>query len=169
MKQDIEVENQRPNEEIILSGHPHPWTLAKTGLWVLLIGLVAVVVFLIFKSIEIRIISVIIALILVTVILVFRGYIYVNTLFVITNERIIYIEQSRFFNRRVQETELVNMYNLGYKTQGFWQSLLNYGEVRIVTEGDFTDCIVIKDIENPSFIHEKLSHLHNLANKQKTD
>lgn len=169
MKKEIEFENQRPDEEVVLFAHQHPWMMAKTGFAILVLILITFIAFLIFKSVPIRLIVSGAVLLIITLIVVVRWFTFANTFFIITNERIIYISQKSLFKKRVQETELVNIYNLSYKIEGFWPSLLNFGNIKMTTEGDFTDCIELENIENPHFVHEKLSHLHNLANANKSD
>lgn len=169
MKKDIEFENQRPNEEVILFGHQHPWMFAKTGFWILILILTGLTVFLIFHSVAVRLIVSGAVLAIIAFIVIIRVFTYANTFFIVSNERIIYHSQKSLFKKRVQETELVNIYNLSYKIEGFWPSLLNFGNIKMTTEGDFTDCIELENIENPHFIHERLSRLHNLANANKAD
>ena len=161
MEDELEFDGQRPNENAVMSKHQHPWVLAKAGIIVIF---AIVLVFLDFLLLRLSTTSVIIGLVLVLFIIFYCTVIwfsYANTLFILTNERIISVKQKGLFKRRFQEIELNNIYALSYKTEGLLKTLLNFGEVRLTTEGDTTDCVVLENYENPHFIHEKISHLMN--------
>lgn len=161
MENELEFDGQRPDENTVMNKYQHPWVLAKAGV----IAIFAVVlVFLDFLLLRFSTTSIIIGLVLVLFIifyLVIIWFSYSNTFFILTNQRIISVKQKGLFKRRFQEIELNNIYALSYKTEGLLKTLLNFGEVRLTTEGDTTDCAVLENYENPHFIHEKISHLMN--------
>ncbi len=157
MAEDYEIEDQRPDEKIILIRYQHPWVLAKTGLIFILLVLIIVAAFLFWGA---TISSMVILAIILALLVVYgfmRTFVYRNSLFILTNHRIINISQGNLFARKVQETELENIYNLEYRIDGPIQSLLNFGSIELTTQGDLTNVIKIKNIENPHFILEKIS------------
>jgi len=158
-----EFENQRPNEEVILFNHQHPWTMVKTGFWVLLLIIIGLIVFLIFSSVAVRFICSGVILLIIVVLLAVRQFIYSNTYCIVTNERIINIEQSGIFSRRVSEVELKDILNVFYEIKGMASTLLNFGDITIDTSGSDSNFLVLKNFENPHFIHEKITHLHKTA------
>lgn len=156
---DYQLEDQRPNEEIIYVRKMHPWVLAKAGFISILLILIIITVFLIFKSGIVSFIFLICAIIIIIFIALTQFFIYKNTIFILTNLRIINILQSGIFHHQVQEIELKNIYNLQYKIKGFIKSVLNFGEVELTTIGDRENSIIVKNIENPHFVYEKISKL----------
>lgn len=65
-------------------------------------------------------------------------WVYVNNRFFLTNESVIQEIQTSLFSRHEQTVSLVNIEDASYKQQGILQSLLNYGSIRLSTEGDET-------------------------------
>ena len=54
----------------------------------------------------------------------------------ITNERIISIEQLSFFNRTVSETELSQVQDVKHVSRGMLSNLLNFGNLEVQTAGE---------------------------------
>jgi hypothetical protein len=65
-------------------------------------------------------------------------WVYVSNRFFLTNESVIQEIQTSLFARNEQTVSLVNIEDASYKQQGILQSLLNYGSIRLSTEGDET-------------------------------
>ncbi|MDB5162125.1 MAG: hypothetical protein JWM52_633 [Candidatus Saccharibacteria bacterium] len=65
-------------------------------------------------------------------------YVYVNNRFYLTNESVIQEIQVSLFSRLEQTVSLANVEDASYTQEGFWQSILNYGSIRLSTEGDET-------------------------------
>ena len=59
-------------------------------------------------------------------------------LFVVTNNRIIGIEQISFLNRTVSETILGQLQEVNSHTKGFFANILNFGSLDIQTAGNKT-------------------------------
>lgn len=160
MEKDIEVDNQRPDEDIVFLMRQHPWVLARPALFLILVFLLVLISFLIWKLNSISI-GVLIAAILFSVCYIsIIWYSFSNDLFILTNQRLIKIDQKGFFSRRVSETELDNVYNINYEIKGFMKSLLNFGDIKISTVGDDVSTIALPNIENPHFVQEKIMDLH---------
>jgi len=101
-----------------------------------------------------------IMLVLAIIYSVIRWYLYSNDIFVLTNQRIIKIDQMGFFSRRVGQTELDNIYNISYEVRGIVESFLNFGDIMISTVGDDISTMTVKRIENPHFVQEKILSEH---------
>lgn len=71
-------------------------------------------------------------------------------LFVITNNRIIGIEQISFLNRTVSETILLQVQEVNSHTQGFFANVFNYGSLDIQTAGNKTTLTmwIVPDVIN---------------------
>ena len=161
-----DLEDQRGDEEIILVRHQHPWVLAKAGLILIILTGAVVATFLVWKTALASWIVLSVAGLIIILYGFLRGFLYKNSVFVITNQRVINVYQGSLFNRIVQEVDLDNIYNMTYKIEGPMASLLNYGTIELTTEGDYTDCIKVKNIENPYFVHNKISEMRKRALKK---
>lgn len=65
-------------------------------------------------------------------------WVYVNNKFFLTNESVIQEIQTSLFARHEQTVSLTNIEDASYVQQGVLQSMLDYGSIRLSTEGDET-------------------------------
>lgn len=65
-------------------------------------------------------------------------WVYTNNKFFLTNESVIQELQYSLFARREQTVSLVNIEDASYRQEGLLPTLLNYGSIRLSTEGDET-------------------------------
>lgn len=156
MKEEFEFDEQRPDEKVILVARKHPWVLAKSGLVMILVVLIIVLSFLIFGASLTSSIVLVAGLIFATIYGLIRWFVYSSDIYILSNERIINIEQSGFFSRRVTEAELANILNVSYEIKGAIKSILNFGDINIDTSGSDSNFLVLRNIENPHFIQEKI-------------
>lgn len=86
--------------------------------------------------------TIFVAGILLSLLFLIGGYVaiwvYVSNRFFLTNESVIQEIQTSLFSKHEQTVSLVNIEDASYKQQGILQSLLNYGSIRLSTEGDET-------------------------------
>ena len=65
-------------------------------------------------------------------------WVYVNNRFFLTNESVIQEIQTSLFSRHEQTVSLQNIEDASFLQHGFLQTLLDYGSIRLSTEGDET-------------------------------
>lgn len=65
-------------------------------------------------------------------------YVYVNNQFFLTNESVIQEIQLSLFTRREQTASLGNIEDASFRQSGILQNILNYGSIRLSTEGNET-------------------------------
>ena len=65
-------------------------------------------------------------------------YVYVNNKFFLTNESVIQEIQDSLFSHHEQTVSLNNIEDASYTQQGILQQIVNYGSIRLSTEGDET-------------------------------
>lgn len=164
----IELDDQRSDEDIVIESRMHPWVLAKAGVVTILLTALVVLAFLIWGASQISFIILGIIVLMLAVYLLTKVFTYRNTTLVVTNQRVIYIYQKSLFRRIVQEVELDNIFNLQYKIEGVFKSLLNFGNLDLSSVGDESNRIIAYDIENPAFVHEKISDLRSKYHKSST-
>ena len=164
----FEMADQRRDEDIVLLNHMHPWVLAKIGFLVIILAAITTLSFLIWGASLVSSVTLGASILILVVYLLIRAFIYRNSLLIVTNQRVIYINQKSLFHRTVQEVELENIFNLQYKIKGIMKSLLNFGDIELSTVGDDENNITIQNIENPHFIHEKISELRTKYQKTGT-
>lgn len=72
---------------------------------------------------------------------------------IVTNERILIIQQRGLFNRQVDEWQLDGITNVNYKIGGFQAVLFGYGDISAKT---YVGDLELPTIHNPASIHDKL-------------
>lgn len=65
-------------------------------------------------------------------------WVYLNNKFFLTNESVIQEIQTSLFHRFEQTVSLANIEDASFRQEGIVQSLLNYGSIRLSTQGDET-------------------------------
>ena len=98
---------------------------------------------------------------LLLVLILLGGYIavwvYLNNRFFLTNESVIQEIQNSLFSRDEQTVSLINIEDASYSQEGILQNMLNYGSIRLSTEGDETT-YRFKYVANPK---EQIATLNN--------
>jgi len=79
-------------------------------------------------------------------------------LWIVTNDRIIDIEQFGLFSRSISELELFRIQDVTTHINGVFPTFFNYGDVDIKTASKNTT-IIFKNIHNPNRIREELLQL----------
>ncbi|HUT22500.1 MAG TPA: PH domain-containing protein [Candidatus Bipolaricaulota bacterium] len=83
---------------------------------------------------------------------------YYLDIWIVTDKRIINIEQKGLFARVVSEKELFRMQDVTSEVEGFWATFFNYGDVFIQTAGE-TSRFVFRQVPNASEVAQKISDL----------
>lgn len=65
-------------------------------------------------------------------------YVYINNKFFLTNESVIQEIQVSLFSRQEQTVSLGNIEDASFTQRGILQQILDYGDIRLSTEGDET-------------------------------
>ncbi|MEK7102854.1 MAG: PH domain-containing protein [Patescibacteria group bacterium] len=83
---------------------------------------------------------------------------YVLDIWVITNERIIDMEQKGLFSMSLSEQEIHRIQDMTAEVNGILPTLFNYGNVYIQTAGE-KERFIFKQVRNPKGVVQILSHL----------
>lgn len=67
---------------------------------------------------------------------------------IVTNERIINVEQVNLFSRLISEKQLDKMQDITVISKGFWATIFNYGDVHIQTAGS-VERFIFRQVTNP--------------------
>lgn len=79
-------------------------------------------------------------------------------LWIVTNDRIIDIEQFSLFSRTISELDLFRIQDVTTDVHGFFATLFDYGNVSVTTASQNAH-IIFKDVPNPNFIRQKVIEL----------
>jgi len=142
---DLQISNLRPGERIEYVLHRHWITLFYTGGYIFVLVLITILMLTFHTALSAFLPSTLISLLLLTFIMFFTLFIYVywvdNELdfYIITNERIIAIEQLSFLNRTIRECSLEQVQEVNGFARGLLENILNFGSVTIRTASDVSE------------------------------
>ena len=84
------------------------------------------------------------------------NFIYQNSFCLITNQRVINIDQRSFFNRQITETDYAKIQDVTNSTSGVIGTTFNIGEIVIQTAGTQNQ-LIIKKIPDPYQIQQEIT------------
>lgn len=83
---------------------------------------------------------------------------YYLDVWVITNERVLSLEQKGIFSRRVSELRLSRIQDVSSEVKGMWETFLHFGNVQIQTAGEQAN-FLFHQVPNPYEVSERLMRL----------
>jgi uncharacterized membrane protein YdbT with pleckstrin-like domain len=95
-------------------------------------------------------------------------FLWLNTLYILTNERILAVFQRAFLMRATNEVPLKNIQNVAHIKKGLFQMLFDYGSVEVETAGTKT-AMTLKNIEPPYSAQQKILNSENKTKDKKND
>lgn len=78
-----------------------------------------------------------------------RWYTWANTVYLLTNDRVLSVEQASWFNRVISEATLWNILFISHKVEGPIQTVFNYGSIHIRASGVVEEEIVLRNVSDP--------------------
>lgn len=81
---------------------------------------------------------------------------------IITNQRIVDIEQNGLFNRKISELGLDQVEDVSADVQGFFATTLHFGDVHIQTAGHKAN-FIFKTVAHPYLLTKIIADLHDAA------
>ncbi|MEK7625176.1 MAG: PH domain-containing protein [Patescibacteria group bacterium] len=83
---------------------------------------------------------------------------YYLNLLIITNDRLLDVEQEGLFSRTISEVDLYKIQDITSTVDGFFQSMFNYGNLQIQTAGA-TEKFTITNVPRPESLRQKILDL----------
>lgn len=169
---------QKNGEEIVLVVHRHWFNILQQMLLVFLmiVALFASVIYfpLLFSTLKnpawnsfFTFLENIFAM--VTWVILFLIWIdYYFDVWIITNLRIVNIEQKGLFNRSVSELELSRIQDITTEVMGIIPTFLNYGDVFVQTAAE-TERFLFRQVPDPYHVKDQIMALQKKRNTQKTE
>lgn len=83
---------------------------------------------------------------------------YYLDVWIITNHKILSIDQKGLFSRSVSVLHLDKIQDISYKVNGLIASMMNYGDIEVKTAGHIhEDGFVMRGIANPAFVQARIN------------
>ena len=134
----LEIRNLRPWEKVILVLRRHWIVFVIVGLYFLLWVFITISLYIILWFTGISNILNIIFWLFFSIFLYIEWLNHELDLYVISNNRIIWIEQVSFLNRTVSECNLWQVQEVNSSTKWFFANMFNYGTLSVQTAGNKT-------------------------------
>lgn len=93
---------------------------------------------------------------------------YYLDIWIITNERIIDIEQNGFFSRVIAEQRLYRIQDVASEVSGFFETVLKFGNVFVQTAGA-KQRFIFEDVSNPDEVRDMIIKLVEKSKKNHPD
>jgi hypothetical protein len=162
---ELTFRGQRPDERLIFLLHQHPWVLFRRGLMIVTLLLVLGLVFVVFGPGPLLSLAIFGIVPIALYLFVTAWYTWSNTVFVLTDHRIIAVYQRGWLARNVSETELENIVSIEHAIEGFSKSLFNYGILNIHSSGAAETEILLENIYDPYGVQQKILDFAKNANQ----
>jgi uncharacterized membrane protein YdbT with pleckstrin-like domain len=168
-------DGQKPQEEIILVLHRHWFDILSRFflLFVMFILLLGSYVFLPFifsdlKNDQGNLLFTFIESLFFMLFWLISALVWVDYYFdvwIVTNERIVNIEQKGLFSRTVSELELENIQDITTDVKGVISTFLNYGNLYVQTAGEM-ERFVFRNIPDPYAAKDRVMNLQNKVERK---
>ncbi len=83
-------------------------------------------------------------------------YEYSNDICIVSNQRVISIDQEGFFRREIAEAELDKIQEVEYQTHGLLETTFNFGDIHIQTASAHSN-LVLKDVPRPYEVQQQIT------------
>jgi len=158
-----------PNERLVLVLHRH-WLILAIGIaWHLFLLLLPLITYIILSfggfvfpfgpvSYPLTVLGISMYYLLVSLFFLSSYMDYTLDIWLVTNDRILNIEQKGLFARVISEKKLYRVQDITSEVKGVWQTLFHYGDVFIQTAGE-KQRFIFKQVPNAREVAKKIIHL----------
>ncbi len=156
MEEEYSFRGKRSNETVLLVVRCHPWILMPIVWWWLLLGALVVASLYFFGASQITTYVIFAVLIIGGIISFYIWFLWNNGVYVVTNQRVIRIEQLGLFNRQISEAEIDRIQEISTEINGPIRTMLNFGDVRLQTAASGEGKVVLEDVIDPYDIQQQI-------------
>lgn len=148
-------EGQKEDEIISIVAKQHPFVLTWPVLKVIILFLVFIIIFLIFKASLISSIALAFFVLVGGMYLFATWFLWRNYLYIVTSQRIVVVRQKSFFHRQVTEAPLDKIQDVTFEVKNFFQNVFDFGVVKIRTAGT-AEVIQMDNVRNPYLVQQEI-------------
>jgi hypothetical protein len=166
----LDFPGKEKDEEVILLLRRHPFILVRQNLIYLLYFSIPIVVYVLGKTLFTFILSFPLYPIFILIVSLYYSFFsmflliewidYYFDAWVITNKRLIDVEQIGLFRRIVSETRLEKIQDVTFEIKGIFGTLFHYGNIHVQTAAE-AQRFIFKNIPDPGDIKTKILKLYD--------
>jgi uncharacterized membrane protein YdbT with pleckstrin-like domain len=146
---------QREDETVIVVTHSHPWALVRPGLWVSLGLIIIALMFVWFQASPPTVWTMLILGPICLIYGLYAWFMWWNTMYLLTNQRVIAITQRGLWSRRIEDYSLDKIQSVASEISGLAGTMLNFGAVLLAIIG-MKDQVNLSFVEDPRSLQEKI-------------
>lgn len=155
---------QKPGEEVLLTLRKNPNKFGSSIVKFLIMIGIAVALFLFIDNQYVLLAA--LALVLIAFSYGFYYFlIWFYDVYIITNRRVVLVNQKSLFSREFVETDLDKVHDVTYSVKGIFATIFKYGTVTIRTSTGLT--LELTDLSDPDEIQEMITNLADVTHKHK--
>ncbi|MEI7792282.1 MAG: PH domain-containing protein [Candidatus Berkelbacteria bacterium] len=161
MEKEFTFKGQHTDEKVIEVVNSHPYVVYPAGFRMMLMLVAAVGLLLFPPHIATWSVTLAIAITVFAVLYFINAYYsFKESLFIVTNQRLVAITQKGFFAKKTVETDIRNIIDISSEMHGFFKTMLCYGDLIIRTAGaKEKGDIIVENIPDPQYIQDKISSM----------
>ena len=130
-----QFQGQRANEQILLLARQHPFTTLRSLLIVVVLFLISFASVLWIQTGIFVTIGILLPLAVSIWLLLNAWFTWNHTLLLLTNERVVFLDQTGLFKRELIECNLPSIQQVSHSVHGVFHTLLGYGTITIYSGG----------------------------------
>jgi len=151
---------QRSDEEIEEIVKNHPFVMFWPGFKVVVLLAIPTLILIFFGASTLFSLATFICVLVAAAIFSKAFFEYSSSVFIVTNQRVMNLEQDGFFKRKITETGLEKIQDVASDMNGMIKTSLNFGDLIVRTAGVTKgEEIVAKNISNPYDLQQKITKL----------
>jgi hypothetical protein len=155
-QKEILFDGQHDDEEVIYVFRQHPVVMRK-GLLAILIGiLIGLIPMTIWPPLEITLapfLPIIAGIVIGSFVLFYQWIGWFYTVFIVSDQRFIQINQHGMFNRSVNDISLEKILSVNFSVEGIEETMLGFGTIIVQT---FVGDMTLKKIHHPAKVQERI-------------
>ncbi len=153
-KDEYQFHGQRQDEHVMRVQRQHPIIFLPYALW-LIVSLIIPYLLVRFTGSGFRTWTLLVYLLVVVYSLLHHIYAYRNSLSILTNQRILDIQQKGFFSNQISEAELSRIQDVSSDIKGILPTLFGFGSVTIRTASK-DSLLVLRNTGNPYDVQQAI-------------
>jgi uncharacterized membrane protein YdbT with pleckstrin-like domain len=158
-EEELSFNGQRKGEKIEEVIKNHPFVLLWPGIKMIFFFLLGTATMIYFPSQYAGMVLVICVLIGLGIFMR-RFYDYSQSVFLITNQRLINVFQDGFLKRKITETDLNKVQDASSSTSGLFKTMLKFGDLTLRTAGASKgEEIIVKNIPHPYEVQQRIANI----------
>ena len=165
-------QGENADETIVFVLKRHPWTLFHSGLLVVILLLILTATFLKFQGSWVTSWAVFLLAPITLYIVIRTWFLWANSIYVLTNQRLIAVDQRGWFDRRVGEIGLDDILKISHEVKGAGATMFNFGDVFLIASGATEADLILKAVYDPYEVQQRIiatkrGHVSNDGDKNR--